>query len=269
MVGSITDAPTVRAALAGVDGCFHLAAIASVTRCNQAIAVCNRTNLAGFLLILEAIRDAGGRIPCVFASSAAVYGSHPEAVSETELPAPSSHYGSDKLACELHARAAANDPGLATIALRFFNVYGPGQDPSSPYSGVISIFARQAERGAALEIYGDGSQMRDFVFVADVVEAQIMAMAYLAAAGPGRFGVFNVCTGRAVSIRTLADTIQQVFGRVPAIVQRDPRPGDIRISVGCPEAAGAAFGFRASTTLAQGLETLRQAQQGAPSTTRL
>jgi UDP-glucose 4-epimerase len=176
LIGDVTDPVAIRALLHGAAGCYHLAAIASVARTNQDWAGATGVNLGGTIRILEGARDAG-RIPVVYASSAAVYGDAAGAIArEDTRPRPISTYGADKLACELHAAAGWQVHGVPSFGLRFFNVYGPRQDPHSPYSGVISIFNRRISEGLGIEIHGDGSQVRDFVQVGDVIAHLIAAM---------------------------------------------------------------------------------------------
>ena len=251
VVGDAADPALLAGVMAGVAGCFHLAAIASVARGNADWRGTHRINQGATIAVLEAARDAGRR-PVVYASSAAVYGDPAGAVArETAAVAPLTAYGADKLGSELHARVAWGVHGVPTLGLRFFNVYGPRQDAASPYSGVVSIFAARLARGAALSLHGDGSQTRDFVFVADVVAHLIAAMARLRAV-PGAT-VLNVCTGRATSVRDLAATLAAVLG-VPARLEHGPaRPGDIARSLGDPAAAIAALGVAATTPLHQGL----------------
>ena len=137
----------------------------------------------------------------VYASSAAVYGDAAAIpIAEGEPCAPLSAYGADKYSCELHARVASHVHGIPTVGLRFFNVYGPRQDPRSPYSGVISIFCERIAAGLPIAIFGDGQQTRDFVYVADVVRALLAAMAVR----PPGSRVFNVCSGVSTSVEALA-----------------------------------------------------------------
>ena len=167
--GDVADPAAVWQVLAGTDGCFHLAAIASVVRSAEAWLSTHRTNQTGTVTVLEAARDLGC-LPVVYASSAAVYGNAgAQAMRENLPPQPLTAYGADKLGSELHARVGWLVHKVPTLGLRFFNVYGPRQDPSSPYSGVISIFARRLADGQAVEVHGTGEQTRDFIFVADVV----------------------------------------------------------------------------------------------------
>ena len=250
--GDVADPVAVAEAIAGVDGIFHLAAIASVARANQDWLGTHRTNLTGAITVLDAVRRAGraGPVPVVYASSAAVYGDNPDLpLHEGSAARPLSAYGADKLGCELHAAVAARVHGVPTTGLRFFNVYGPRQDPSSPYSGVVSIFAARMAAGEAVAVHGDGAQTRDFVFVADVVEALLAAMR--SEASESR--VLNVCTGIATSVRELATMIAAQLGTAPRIEPAPQRAADVRASLGDPARAREALGFTATTGLAQGL----------------
>ena len=186
VVGNITDGQLVREAVAAVDACVHLAAIASVGRFNEDWASCHAVNQSAFVALLQFLaRRPKGRIPLVYASSAAVYGNSTQPpICETAVARPVSGYGADKLGCEAHARAAGEASGVETFGLRFFNVYGIGQRPGSPYAGVVSIFADRTLRGEPLNIYGDGSQSRDFVHVDDAVQAVLAALACTSTPGP-------------------------------------------------------------------------------------
>ncbi len=250
IVGDVCDAALAARALDGVSGCFHLAAIASVERGVQDWPGTHRVNLSATIGLLDAIRRLPAPVPFVHASSAAVYGDCDRLPLDEDAPArPLSAYGADKLGCELHARVAAHVFAVPTIGLRFFNVYGPRQDPRSPYSGVISIFCDRLRRGAPIDLFGDGAQTRDFVFVADVVAALLAAMRHAAAGA----AVFNVCTGRATSVRALGDTIAGLLGVRAEIRQRCPRAGEVRHSVGDPARGRAALGLPAPTPLERGL----------------
>jgi UDP-glucose 4-epimerase len=246
--GDIADAKLVSSAVAGVDGCFHLAAVASVEICNREWIASHRTNLTGAITVFDAARRAS--VPVIYASSAAVYGDCSNLpLNEHAETRPLSPYGADKIGCELHARAASTVFGLASVGLRFFNVYGPGQDPHSPYSGVISIFCERLRRIEPIEIFGDGTQTRDFVFVTDVVAALLRAMdARLSGAR-----VFNVCTGHATSLLELARTITSLCGMTPQIRFQPQRPGDIKHSYGDPAAVRHILGLDAPTELRAGL----------------
>ena len=261
--GSVTDPETVARAMAGVEGVFHLAAIASVVLANEAWLATHEVNQAGTVTVLEAAARAG-RIPVVYASSAAVYGAQTALpLAEDVPPVPLTAYGADKLGSELHGRVAAVIHGVPTVGLRFFNVYGPRQLPGSPYSGVISIFADRVRRGLELTLHGDGSQTRDFVYVGDVVQALRLAMRHCHGLQAPVADVANICTGRATSIAELAERLMTVAGRRVPVTTTAPRPGDIPASVGEPSHAAARFGFRASTPLAAGLLALLAALDAA------
>ena len=248
LVGDITDPATVAAAMQGIDGCFHLAAIASVDRSRTEWGLCSQVNGLGTVHVLDAAAKAGA--PVVYASSAAVYGDNPQTpVSETAQPRPLTAYGADKLSNELQAAVAWHVHGLPTTGLRFFNVYGPRQDPASPYSGVISIFARKIADNAAISVHGDGQQTRDFVFVSDVAAALVRAME------TNREGarVMNVCTGVPSSITELAAALQHVAGRSVTLQHGPARVGDIRTSLGNPARMHEALNLKAQVALREGL----------------
>lgn len=255
VVGTITDAPTVNALISGIDGVFHLAAIASVERSRTEWGHTHASNLTGFINVLEAIALMKSPIPVVYASSAAVYGSNDKVpITEADLVQPLTAYGADKLGCELHARVGAVVHGIPSTGLRFFNVYGPRQDPRSPYSGVISIFCDRLRRGEPIEIYGDGRQIRDFVYVADVVEFLLSAMATSTAGAR----VFNVCTGTGTSVLELANMIADLCQIAPDINFRPQRAGDIRASVGSEAFARGRLGLHARAPIREGLASTLQ-----------
>ena len=255
IVGDVSDPAAVSAAMQGVDGCFHLAAIASVARSNEDWIGTHRVNLTGTIAVLDAARTAGEAAPApvVYASSAAVYGDNANLpLRESEPPRPLTAYGADKLGSELHARVAGLVHDVPTCGFRFFNVYGPRQDPKSPYSGVISIFAGRLLAGQGLTIDGAGRQTRDFVYVADVVRHLIAGMAHANRNAP----VFNVCTGRRVSILALAEAMAAVLDVPLSVTHGPPRAGDIPDSLGDPSAAAAALHIRAEQPLEAGLKLL-------------
>lgn len=263
IAGNICDPATVGRATHGVDGCFHMAAIASVTRTIEDWAGSHAVNLAGTINLFDAARRGGAPVPVVYASSAAVYGDGgSEPMREVGPARPLSPYGADKLACEIHARMGGLVHRLPSFGLRFFNVYGPRQDPASPYSGVISIFLDRALGGRPLGIDGDGGQIRDFVHVADVVRAIRAALGAASAEAP----VANICTGRGTSIRDLAQTVASLSDHHPPLEPRPARIGDIRWSVGDPAEAWRLLGWRAEIGLADGLrgtfDSLREAAPG-------
>jgi UDP-glucose 4-epimerase len=251
LVGDVADRALVQRAMQGASGCFHLAAIASVARSNEDWCGTHRTNLSGTVAVLDAARQKGG-LPVVYASSAAIYGDQGAGmVREDASPAPRTAYGADKLGSELHARVAFGVHGVPTLGCRFFNVYGPRQDPASPYSGVISIFAARIAAGQPVTVHGDGGQTRDFVYVAGVVAHLLAGMRLLHAAPQA--AVVNVCTGRPTSVAGLAQALAAVAGREARIGHGPARAGDIRASLGDPRAATALLGVAAEVALEDGL----------------
>lgn len=248
----VTDPEAVDRAFDRVNGCFHLAAIASVERSHREWVRTHQVNLTGTINVFDQARPARRRaeVPVVYASTAAIYGNCGNVPVDEESPAaPMSAYGADKYACELHARIAGAIHGVPTVGLRFFNLYGPRQDPLSPYSGVISIFADRLLRGEPIEIFGDGEQTRDFTYIGDAVRALRRAMRVTTT---GAF-IYNVCTGEAQSVIGLAQTMAALC-RTELVVHRRPaRCGEVRMSIGDPRRAAEQLGFTAHTTLADGL----------------
>jgi UDP-glucose 4-epimerase len=246
----VADQAAVRGAVEGVAGCYHLAAVASVEHGVADWLGTHRTNVTGTITLFEAIRRLPTRIPVVYASSAAVYGDAAMVpIAEDTACRPLSAYGADKYGCELHARVASHVHGIPTIGLRFFNVYGPRQDPRSPYSGVISIFCEHIGRSAPIDIFGDGKQTRDFVFVADVVAAMLAAMRVQPVGAP----VFNVCTGLATSVVDLARSIAELAGTDLDATHKPPRAGEIRHSTGSPALSRATLSLHEPVALRSGL----------------
>ena len=248
--GDVADPAIVSQATNDVDGCFHLAAIASVEKGVTDWLGTHKANLTGSITLFDAIRRHGRAIPVVYASSAAVYGDAARVpIAETDPCRPLSAYGADKYGCELHARVASHVHGIPTVGLRFFNVYGPRQDPKSPYSGVISIFCERIGAGKPVKIFGDGQQTRDFIYVADVVRALLAAMALRPADAP----VFNVCSGTATAVEALAHLIADLAGRKLDVATASPRAGEIKHSLGVPESANRTLGLSERVPLRTGL----------------
>jgi UDP-glucose 4-epimerase len=251
--GSVADPEIVNSVMEDVSGCFHLAAVASVERSTRDWFGSHRTNLSGAIAVFDAARKTGcgTPIPVVYASSAAVYGDSEDLPLRESTPAwPRSAYGADKYGCELHAKVAAQLFGVPTVGLRFFNVYGPRQDPTSPYSGVISIFCSRIQAGFPVEVFGDGSQTRDFVFVTDVVEALLASMNQI----NNGSAVLNVCTGNATSVLELAQLVAELCEREPEIHFRPARPGEIAHSVGSTSLLRYRFALPAFLDLRRGLK---------------
>lgn len=261
--GDVADASAVRAAMAGVDVCFHLAAIASVERGMQDWLGTHRINLGGTIAVLDAAR--AGSTPVIYASSAAVYGDQALLpIAEGAPTRPLSSYGADKLGSEQHARVAGAAHGVPTCGLRFFNVFGPRQDPRSPYSGVISIFCGRMARNEAVTIHGDGGQTRDFIHVHDVVAMLLAAVPAASIAAP----VFNVCTGKPTSVLDLANAIAGLSGAAAGISHGPARSGEIRHSVGDPSRALQTLAVSAGVPLRSGLATVVEwLQSGSPGLT--
>jgi UDP-glucose 4-epimerase len=256
--GDVADATCARKALVGADGCFHLAAVASVERANRDWIAGHRTNLTGAITIFDAARTTP--VPIVYASSAAVYGDSEDLpLREDAEKRPLSPYAADKIGCELHARVASTVFGLSSVGLRFFNVYGPGQAPTSPYSGVISIFCERILRAQPIDIFGQGNQTRDFIFVSDVVAALLRAMD-LQLAGAH---IFNVCTGRGTSVLNLVRTIAELCGALPQVHVRPRRLGDVEHSCGDPTKARRFLGLGTPTDLKGGLAATLSSLRGA------
>lgn len=256
MVADIIDNEAVQAASQGVDGIFHLAAVASVPQCNAEWFASHRTNAAGTVAVFEAAaKSKSGAIPVVYASSAAVYGDNPVLpLSESEAAAPLTFYGQDKLSNEQYARIGAHIHGLSSLGLRFFNVYGPGQNPASPYSGVISRFIDAAKQGSAVTLFGDGEQTRDFIFVRDIVSLLMLSMQHLRQqASSNIHTVLNGATGVATSLLGLLSVLEGIVGRPIGTQHAAARAGDIRHSRGNPAMAQQLLGFSASTPLSEGL----------------
>ena len=246
--GSVTDLPLLRSAFDGVDCVFHLAAIASVQRSVEDPLKTNEVNICGTLNALVAARDAGVK-KFVFASSAAVYGDSPELPKiEDMVPDPKSPYAITKIAGEHYCRVFQELYGIDTVALRFFNVFGPKQDPSSEYSGVISRFISAVLKGEQPAVYGDGEQTRDFVLVKDVVQA-----CEIAAAGEAT-GVYNVARGESTSLNRLVRILGKITGKDVRPKYVAARAGDIRHSLADVEK----LGYRPEHTVEEGLrETVR------------
>ncbi len=223
--GSITDLGLLRKAFDGATCVFHLGAIASVQRSVEDPLLVNEVNLNGTLSVLTAARDAGVQ-RVVFASTAAVYGASPKLPKREDMtPDPRSPYAVAKLGGEHYASVFQELYGLETVALRFFNVFGPRQDPSSEYSGVISRFISAVLKGEQPVIYGDGEQTRDFVFVQDVVRACMLASNSRAT------GVFNVARGESTSLNQLLEVLGRITGREVQPRYAKARSGDIRHSL--------------------------------------
>ncbi len=258
IVGDIREPKVVERAVRGAAAVFHLAAMISVPESMAAPVECYRANVLGSLHVLDASRKADvGKV--ILSSSCAVYGDAGAPVDETSQTTPISPYAASKLAMEQSARMMAVAFGLETVCLRYFNVYGPRQAPDSPYAAAIPTFIRMLQGGQAPSIHGDGLQTRDFVFVGDVARANLLAAE--ARLEPG--SVFNIGSGRSVTIAELVRTLRGLFPDIPEPTFGPPRPGDIRLSAGRIDRAEAALGYRPQTTLADGLAATVEWARGA------
>ena len=247
--GDLTDAAKVAQVVRGVDCIFHEAALASVPRSVEAPLDTNAACVTGTLTLLDAARRAGVR-RLVYAASSSAYGDRPTSPKhESDLPMPISPYGAAKLAAELYCRAFTATYGFETVALRYFNVFGPRQDPDSPYSAVIPLFMTALLSGKRPTIYGDGHQSRDFTFVANVVHGNL-----LAADAPNVAGqVFNVANGRATSLLSLISQLNELLGTKIEPIHAPARAGDIRESLADITAARQQLRYEPQVDFEEGL----------------
>jgi UDP-glucose 4-epimerase len=250
--GDVRDEAALGEAASGVDLVFHQAGLVSVPASVEDPMASQSRNVAGTLAVLDRARREDARV--VLASSVAIYGDPVELPVDEDHPTnPTSPYGVDKLAVDHHARLAHEHYGVETVALRYFNVYGPRQS-GGEYSGVVDAFLEQATAGQPLTVHGDGTQTRDFVHVSDVVRAN------LAAARTDAVGTaFNVGTGRSVSVRTLAETVRDVADSTSDVVHVDARPGDVDRSRADVSRARRLLDFEPRVALEDGLRGLLEA----------
>ena len=262
MVGDVREPATVKLALRGVRGCIHLAAQVSAARAVEDPQGSATRNILGFINVVEAMR-AQGVARLVYASSAAVYGeSQNLPLDEDEGLQPTNPYGLEKQVDELYAGLYARLHGLNSLGLRYFNVYGPRQDPSSPYSGVISKFMQGLYAGETLRIFGDGRQTRDFVYVGDVAQANVLALE------SEHCGVCNVATGSRVDLLQLVETLGDCLGGAARLEFAAPRQGDIRHSCGSGKRLRRWLDFAPGCSLEEGLGRLaaHERSQAQPAT---
>lgn len=245
--GDINDADLLHDLFKGADGIFHQAALPSVQRSVKNPMATHEANVTGTLNVLLAAHDAGVR-KIVMASSSSVYGNTPTLPKqEGMIPRPLSPYAVSKIADEYYASVFSDLFGLQTVCLRYFNVFGPRQDPNSQYAAVIPNFIKKILNGQPPVIYGDGKQTRDFTYIKNVVQANIKAMESDAQ------GVFNIACGDRIDLLTLARTIMEVVGRDLEPIHEAPRPGDVRDSLADISRAQAAFGYAPQYDLKSGL----------------
>lgn len=251
--GDVADAALVAQTVQGCGGVVHLAAVASVQASVDDPVRTHQSNFIGTLNVCEAMRLAGVK-RVLFASSAAVYGNNGEGASidEDTPKAPLTPYASDKLASEYYLDFYRRAHGLLPVVFRFFNIYGPRQDPSSPYSGVISIFAERAQKGLPIAVFGDGEQTRDFFFVSDLVKLLVQGLE----SGPVAEGAINVGLNQATSLNQILAALAQVLGKLPEVSYQPARAGDIRHSRANNQRLLSGFEMPQATAIEVGLAQL-------------
>ena len=263
VAGDIRDPEVLSAAMQGVRWVFHQAAMVSVPASMDDPLGCYEVNLQGTLRVLWAAYQAGVQ-RVVVASSAAVYGEASVPVEEESPKRPLSPYASSKLAMEQAAQLFTRAYGLPTVCLRYFNAYGPRQRPDSPYAAVIPAFIGAMLEGRPATIHGEGDQSRDFVYIGDVVRANLLAAERPEATG----GVFNIGSGVSVTILELAGFLQGLFPQAPAPIHGPSREGDIRFSKAVMDRAAQALGYRPEVGMLEGLrstvEWFRQERPAPP-----
>lgn len=257
--GDLADPETAAKAVAGVEVVFHQGAIPSVPRSVAEPLRTNRVNIDGTLTILEAARQAGVR-RLVYAASSSAYGDTEVLPKVETMPASSlSPYALQKYAGEVYCRLYHDLYGLETVALRYFNIFGPRQDPKSAYAAVVPLFATACLRGEPPTIHGDGEQSRDFTFVADAVRANLAAADAPRAAGQ----VINVAGGRRVTLNELLAMIQEIAGSRVVPIHGPARAGDVRHSLADLGRARVLLGWEPATPLRDGLESTVASLQAA------
>jgi UDP-N-acetylglucosamine/UDP-N-acetyl-alpha-D-glucosaminouronate 4-epimerase len=247
--GDLQSYERVHNAVRGCELAFHLGALPSVPRSIQDPLTSNATNVVGTLNVLLAARDEGVR-RVVYASSSSLYGASTELPKREEMhPLPIAPYAVSKLAAEGYCRAFHEVYGLETVALRYFNVFGPGQDPQSQYAAVIPNFIVAALEGRSPIIHGDGEQSRDFTYVDNAVDANLLAADAPEAAGQA----FNVACGERTSLNEIVARIGALSGREVEAVHTDPRPGDVRHSLADVSKAREILGYEPAVDFEEGL----------------
>ncbi len=257
--GDIRDAELLARAVEGVEVVFHEAAVPSVPRSVAEPLRTNDVNVNGTLRLLEEARQAGVR-RVVFAASSSAYGDTPTLPKVETMPAnPMSPYALQKYVGEVYCRLYAGLYGLETVALRYFNIYGPRQNPESEYAAVIPRFVRACLRSEPPRIYGDGEQTRDFTYVGDAVRANLLAADAPAASGH----VMNVGGGARTSLNALLDAVRELTGAKVKAIHDPGRVGDVRDSLAALERAGELLGYVPQVSLREGLErTIEATRQG-------
>jgi UDP-glucose 4-epimerase len=257
LTGSVTQLDAVRQAVRGCDVVYHLAAIPSVAKSVEDPRLVHEVCATGTLNVLDAARQAKVR-RLIFAGSSSAYGDQPgTSRTEDDLLLPLSPYAAAKLAGEHYASAFSAVYGLETVRLRFFNVFGPRQDPSSPYSGVIALFIAALSQGRAPTIYGDGLQSRDFVYVENVVQAMLQAAAAPSASGK----VYNIGSGGSSTILDLVSALNQLLGSHVQPLHAPSRAGDVRFSQADISRARRDLGYEPKVSFTEGLRRTLPAEK--------
>ncbi|WP_377707788.1 NAD-dependent epimerase/dehydratase family protein [Pseudomonas protegens] len=253
VVGDVAEVATLAEAMQGCGAVVHLAAVASVQASVEDPVRTHQSNFIGTLRVCEAMVAAGIR-RVVFASSAAVYGNNGEGtpIAEDTPKSPLTPYAADKLASEYYLDFYRRQHGLEPVILRFFNIFGPRQDPSSPYSGVISIFSERAKAGRPITLFGDGGQTRDFVYVADLVKILVQGLECPAPAADAT----NVGLGGVTTLNDLIGALQQISGKPLQVSHGATRSGDIRHSKADNRRLRERFDLGTPSSLDEGLERL-------------
>jgi nucleoside-diphosphate-sugar epimerase len=259
--GDLADMAVATRAVKDIDFVLHQAAIPSVPRSVKDPVTSNRANVDASLNVLVAARDAGVK-RLVYAGSSSAYGDTPTLPKREDMPTnPLSPYALQKLVAEQYCQMFTRLYGFETVTIRYFNVFGPRQDPGSPYSGVISLFSTALLEGRQPTIYGDGEQTRDFTYVDNVVDGVLRACEAPGAAGE----VINVATGGRISLNELLRTMNLIVGTSMNAVYKEPRAGDVRDSQADISKAKSLLGYEPTVSLAHGLEkTLDWARAEAP-----
>lgn len=257
--GNLRDAATVARAVAGTEVVYHQGAVPSVPRSVADPRTTLDVGITGTLNVLLAARDAGAR-RVVFASSSSVYGDTPVMPKREDMtPKPLSPYAISKLSAEQLCGVFTRLYGLETVALRYFNVFGPNQDPASPYAAVIPKFIAAVASGERPVIFGDGEQSRDFTYIDNVVDANLRAASAPDAAGQ----VFNIASGRAITVNRMLELVGELLGKPAEATYADPRPGDIKDSLADISAAHEVLGYEPRVSFEDGLARTVAALTGA------
>ncbi len=243
---SILDRDAVRKAMQGVDYVFHLAAMISVPESMEKPIECVKLNAEGLLTVLEEAAAAGVKKLC-FSASAAAYGDNPVVPKlETMLPEPKSPYAVTKLDGEYYCNMFAQEGKLKTACMRYFNVFGPRQDPKSAYAAAVPIFTAKAVANDPITVFGDGEQTRDFIYVKDVVAANVFM------SQNDHSGVFNVAYGDRITINNLIDKIKGITGSTSEVIYKEERAGDVKHSMASIDKL-LSTGFKPTSDFDQGL----------------